>query len=96
MATDGPTPPPCDPEIFRKGTCVALLDASSNAAETWVKSVAKKANARVDWHYVGGRAVVRHLGDAKSKNRVVLAMTKLTPQLKGRILRMSEMGKVKS
>jgi hypothetical protein len=86
MATDGPTPKPCDPKIFKKGKPVASLSASSNAVETWVKVVAKMANAKVDWHYSGGRAQVLHLGDAKSRARVEQAIDKLAPTLKGTIL----------
>ncbi len=86
MATDGPTPRPCDHEIFKKGQPVAALGASSNAAENWVKAVAKKARARVDWHYSGGRAQVLHLGDRESRARVYAAMRELEPNLKGIIL----------
>ena len=86
MATDGPDPPPCDPEIFKKGTGVCIIDGSSNAVERWVQAVAKKANAKVDWHYSGGRANVLHLGDNKSRQRVLKAIKELEPELKGRIL----------
>jgi len=86
MATDGPTPPPCNPEIFKKGKGVCIVDGSSNAVERWVKSVAKKANAKVDWHYSGGRAKVLHLGDEASCQRVLNAISKLEGELKGRIL----------
>ena len=86
MATDGPTPPPCDQEIFKKGQSVAALEAPSNAAENWVKAVAKKARARVDWHYSGGIAQVLHLGDRESRARVYAAMKELEPKLKGRIM----------
>ncbi len=47
MATDGPTPTPCDPEIFKNGKGVCVIDGSSNAIERWVQSVARKANAKV-------------------------------------------------
>lgn len=87
MATDGKTPQPCDPEIFQKGQPVAALDGSSNAVERWVKVVASKANARVDWHYSGGVAQVLHLGDAQSRTRVMDTMRELAPQLQGRILK---------
>jgi len=86
MATDGPTPPPCDPEIFQNGTTVCVLYAPSNAAERWVQSVAKKANARVDWHYFGGRANVLHLGDTESRQRVLEAIHDLRGELRGTIL----------
>jgi hypothetical protein len=86
MATDGPTPPPCDQKIFKKGKGVAVLDGSSNAVENWVRAVAKKANARVDWHYSGGRANVLHLGDEESRQRVLNAIHELEGELQGRIL----------
>ena len=86
MATDGPDPAPCNPEIFKKGRGVCVIDGSSNAVERWVQSVAKKANAQVDWHYSGGRANVLHLGDDASRQRVLNAINELEGKLKGRIL----------
>lgn len=87
MATDGPTPPPCNGDIFEKGQSVVAIDGSSNAVERWVQAVAKKARARVDWHYSGGIANVLHLGNDKSRARVEAAITELEPTLKGRIIR---------
>jgi hypothetical protein len=81
MATDGPTPTPCNPEIFKKGEGVCILAGSSNAVERWVQSVAKKANAQVDWHYSGGRANVLHLGDKDSRQRVFNAIEELKGDL---------------
>lgn len=86
MATDGPDPAPCNPDIFKKGRGVCVIDGSSNAVEHWVQSVAKKANAQVDWHYSGGRANVLHLGDDASRQRVLNAINELEGELKGRIL----------
>jgi hypothetical protein len=74
MATDGPTPTPCDTEIFQKGSGVCVADGSSNAIENWVQKIAMQANARVDWHYSGGRANVLHLGDDESRQRVLHAI----------------------
>ena len=82
----------CDPEIFQKGQPVVLLNAGSNEAEKWVQSVARKANARVDWHYSGGIAQVLHLGDIESRARVEAVIDKLAPKLKGRILRRCGIG----
>lgn len=86
MATDGPTPAPCNPDIFKKGRGVCVVDGSSNAVERWVQSVAKKANAQVDWHYSGGLANVLHLGDDASRKRVLNAINELEGELKGTIL----------
>lgn len=80
MSTDGPTPAPCDEEIFQKGKTVVVVYGSSNAIERYVQSIAKKANARVDWHFSGGRANVLHLGDADSRARVESALDELPPQ----------------
>lgn len=86
MATDGPDPMPCNREIFTKGVGICIVDGSSNAVERWVQSVAVMANAKVDWHYCGGRANVLHLGDADSRERVLAAIQALTPRLEGTIL----------
>jgi len=86
VATDGPTPTPCDREIFHKGSGIAVLDGSSNAVERWVQSVAKRADARVDWHYSGGRANVLHLGDEESRQRALSAIDELKDELNGTIL----------
>ena len=77
----------CDQEIFKEGQPVASLDARSKDAEEWVCAVAKKANARVDWHYSGGIAQVLHLGDDESRARVEVAIDELLHKLNGRIMR---------
>ncbi len=86
MATDGPTPAPCNPKIFKHGKGICVVDGSSNAVERWVKAVAKKAKAQVDWHYSGGRANVLHLGNDESRQRVINAIHELEGELKGTIL----------
>lgn len=86
MATDGPTPAPCNPEIFEHGEGVCVVNGSSNAVERWVQSVAKKTEAQVDWHYSGGRANVLHLGDDESRQRVLNAISELAGELDGTIL----------
>ena len=86
MATDDPTPPPCNTKIFKHGTGVCVVDGRSNAVERWVKAVAKKANAQVDWHYSGGRANVLHLGDNESYQRTLNAIHELKGKLEGTIL----------
>jgi hypothetical protein len=64
MATDGPDPEPCDPDILKNGKPVFMTHSiPSNAMEGWVKMVAEKSGQKVDWHFVGGRAVVLTTGD---------------------------------
>ncbi len=86
MATDGPTPPDCDRTIFEHGVPIIVLDGSSNAIERWVRLVASAADAFVDWHYVGGRAVVLHLGDRDDRVRVEAAIDRLLPSLQGGVV----------
>lgn len=89
MATDGPTPPNCDTEVYKHGSHVGTVDGSSNAVEKWVKTIAKESNARVDWHYIGGRANVLHLGNKEDRKRVLETMHKLVSSLKGTLMEIS-------
>ena len=78
MATDGPTPTPCDSEVFKNGESVFVTDTiPSNAMEGWVKKVAELSGQRVDWHFFGGRANVLALGDI---DKVKAAIQKLMPE----------------
>lgn len=75
MATDGPIPPPCDPEIFSKGETILIVGGiSSNRMENWVKKVRETSGSRIDWHFAAGRAVVKVLGDWEAVRAAVVAM----------------------
>jgi hypothetical protein len=59
--------PDCDRELWRKGEHIATIwDLEPETIEGIVKSAAKASGQRIDWHYVGGRACVRALGDLDS------------------------------
>jgi hypothetical protein len=90
MASDGPTPPPCDQDIFEKGETILTIYGRSNAVERWVVEVAKSAEAKVDWHYAGGVASVKHLGDSASLLRTYEAMFRLLPKLQGQVINQLE------
>lgn len=87
MATDGPTPAPCEKTVFTDGIAVILLSGSSNMIEKCVKSIAKKAQAVVDWHYSGGIANVHHLGDQENRIRVEITIDELSSKFPGQILK---------
>jgi len=75
MATDGPTPPPCDPDIFKNGKAVFMTHSiPSNAMERWVKMVAEKSGQPVDWSFSGGRAVVKTTGDVMVVRAAIKAL----------------------
>jgi hypothetical protein len=78
MATDGPTPKPCDPKIFSEGTSVFVTSTiPSNAMEGWVRKVAEKSGQPVDWHFAAGRARVLALGDI---DKAKAAIEELMPE----------------
>ena len=77
MATDGPTPPPCDPKLFSEGSVVFVTSSiGSCAIERWVKDIAEESGQPVDWSWHGGRAVILALGDLDA---VCKAITKFMP-----------------
>ena len=60
------TLPRCDLEIYNYGTTVFVgCDIRSEDMERWVKQVSERSEQRVDWHWFGGRAVVKALGDLR-------------------------------
>lgn len=64
----------CGPEVAKQGRYVCTLDGPSKdrrqAIETWVQTFAKEIGAHLDWHYSGGRAIVLHLGDDATHQRI--------------------------
>jgi len=60
-------------EIFEKGQAVFISHSiNTTQFEEWVKKVAALSGQRVDWHFMGGRAVVRCLGDAEKVKQAIL------------------------
>lgn len=56
--------PPCDFEIYERGEIAAVVaDRKAIEIEKLVKEIAAETGERVDWHYFGGRGVVKVLGD---------------------------------
>lgn len=72
MATDGPTPPPCAPDVYKKGTLVFVTHTiPSCSMEEWVKQVASRSGQKVDWHFMGGRACIFALGDIEAVKQAI-------------------------
>lgn len=68
MATDGPDPTPCDPDIFERGLVAFVTHSiSSNRMELLVKAIREVSDdPRTDWHFVAGRAVVQTLANVQA------------------------------
>lgn len=58
--------PPCHPSIVRAPAFIMVDTGATGGAaifEDWVKEFAAETGTATDWHYMGGRAVVRTLND---------------------------------
>jgi hypothetical protein len=70
----------CDPEVYEKGECVWLVAGlCSTAIEAVVVRVREETGAKVDWHYMAGRGLIRVVGDDDSKEKVRKSMRMMTP-----------------
>lgn len=56
------TPDPCDNDIYKNGSVVMVVQGGMLAIDGFVAE-ASRLGVKMDWHYVGGRAVVKTLGD---------------------------------
>src|SRR5690349_4717602 len=57
-------PPNCDGEVYREGEHLfTAYGGNAELIENWVKLAAKESGQRIDWHYIGGRAVIKCIGD---------------------------------
>jgi hypothetical protein len=64
-----------DKEIYENGKTVFVSHSiPSKKFEKWVKSVAKECGLRVDWFCMGGRDVVRTLGDVETVRRTIVKL----------------------
>ena len=86
MVTDKITLEPCNSNIFKNGKEICSVIGNPNDIEYWVKSIAKKSNARVDWHCTGGIGRILHLGDDKNRQRTINILNESKNELKGIII----------
>ena len=55
--------PPCDPRVFNDGTCIAVMADLKPAEYEEMCSDLTELGFHTDWNFMGGRAVIRTLGD---------------------------------
>lgn len=56
----------CDAQVYENGITVALVvGVSADNIEKYVQEIAKRSEQKVDWHYFGGRAVIKTIGDTE-------------------------------
>lgn len=66
---------PCDPDIYENGNVIAIMTGPSTAIEAIVVRVRQLTNVRIDWHYVGGRGVVKVLGSEADQELAFKTLT---------------------
>jgi len=67
--------PRCDQAVFDKGRYVMVVHSLPNERiEEFVKEVARRSGQRVDWHYFGGRGIVKALGDISEVYNAIYVM----------------------
>lgn len=55
----------CDTEVYKHGTHVfTLADVPSTDIDLWCEKLSNESGHKVDWHFAGGRACIRCLGNA--------------------------------
>ncbi len=58
---------PCAADVFQTGTTVCIVaGGSAKLIERFVQELADLSGQKVDWNYVGGRGVVRAIGDIEA------------------------------
>lgn len=63
-APEAGSPPQCEREIYERGVWVATIaDRSAKEIEQLIIECRHATGERVDWHYIGGRGVVKALGN---------------------------------
>lgn len=56
--------PSCDKKVYRYGEHIATFyDFEAIEAENIVKAASRDSKQKIDWHYFGGRIIVKALGD---------------------------------
>ena len=86
MATEQIELKRCDLRIFRSGQIICFARGEPPDIEHWVKWVATRSHANVDWYRTHGSGAVMHLGDKESHQRVMNAICELAGMFKGKLL----------
>jgi len=58
----------CDHEVYAHGEVIGVFDMPKDKANELVVKLSKKTGNRIDWHYVGGRGVMKMLPPKASVN----------------------------
>jgi len=54
----------CNLEIYEHGKFIGIINGKKNVIELIIKNV-REEGYKIDWHYIGGRGVVKAIGNIK-------------------------------
>jgi hypothetical protein len=64
MSAKQGVPDRCTQDVYRNGKFLCILAGPRPwTIEAWVVAISDISGAKVDWNFMGGRAVVKYLGD---------------------------------
>lgn len=67
----------CDSDVYVNGLPLAALDGRTKYVDPLIAYVASASNAKVDWHYSGGRAHVLFLGTSEERERAIAILKQI-------------------
>ncbi len=70
------TPVACNHDVYERGELMFLTHSigRSAAIERWVQNIARVSGQPVDWHFSGGRVLVKALGDLGAVRNAIRAL----------------------
>lgn len=77
----------CDDRVYRHGEVVDVIGdhPGSERIDAWVREIRNVSGQKVDWHFFGGRAVIKAIGDLELvRNAMVSHPIPTTPTDTGR------------
>ena len=61
----------CDPEVFQNGTVLYMIAGRATFIEALVSRCRGELRIeKLDWHYAGGRGLIKHIGPAEEAARI--------------------------
>lgn len=90
LATEKVQPGRCNPKIFNEGEFFCMLAGPRSwLIEAWVRKIRDLADAKIDWHFAGGRACVYYLGGPEALKRLIEAAEMTRPAFEEAALKQS-------
>ena len=70
------TPTACNHDVYERGELMFLTHSigRSAAIERWVQKIARVSGQPVDWHFSGGRVLVKALGNLAAVRNAIRAL----------------------